>query len=89
MVITKSGLLFEMGNDGKVRAYDEDTGKVLWEGKTAGQSLGIPEMYSVNGREFLVVISPAGGGAAGAAGPGTEVAANTPRGYIAFALPAK
>ena len=33
---TKSGLVFLAGGDGKLRAYDEDTGKVLWIGTFAG-----------------------------------------------------
>ena len=49
MVVTKTGLLFQNGKDGWARAYDVDTGKVLWKGKTAGQSIGIPAMYESNG----------------------------------------
>ena len=37
MVVTKGGLVFQAGGDGKVRAYDEDTGKVLWTGTVHGQ----------------------------------------------------
>ena len=37
MVVTKGGLVFHAGNDGKVRAYDEDTGKVLWTGTLPGR----------------------------------------------------
>ncbi len=90
LIITKTGLVFLAGNDGKVRAFDEDTGRVLWTGKIAGQSLGIPAMYEVQGRQFLVLMSPApgtGGGAEGEAGPEPQVSADAPRGYIAFALP--
>ena len=89
IVVTKTGLVFQAGNDGKVRAFDEDTGRVLWTGSIAGQSLGIPAMYEAKGRQFLVMMSPApgaGGGAAGAAGAAPQVSPDTPRGYIAFAL---
>jgi quinoprotein glucose dehydrogenase len=92
IIVTKTGLLFQTGSDGKVRAFDEDTGKVLWTGTIAGQSLGIPTMYQVKGRQFLVTMSPlpgTGGGAAGAAGPDVQASPNAPHGYIAFALPAK
>ena len=34
MVVTKGGLVFHAGGDGKFRAYDEDTGKVLWTGRS-------------------------------------------------------
>ena len=49
MVVTEAGLLFQNGKDGWARAYDVDTGKVLWKGKTAGQSIGIPTMYESKG----------------------------------------
>ena len=94
MVVTKSGLLFQNGKDGWARAYDVDTGKVLWKGKTAGQSIGIPTMYESKGRQYIVFMSPAAGPGAvgGAAGGGTGSAPETPvnpHGYIAFALPRK
>ena len=38
-----------------------DTGKVLWKGKTAGQSIGIPAMYESKGRQYVVFMSPAVG----------------------------
>jgi hypothetical protein len=47
-------------------------------------------MYEAKGRQFLVMMSPApgaGGGAAGEAGVAPNVSSDTPRGYIAFALP--
>ena len=46
---TKAGLVFIAGNDGKMRAYDEDTGKVLWTGTLPGPSRGVPVMYQVQG----------------------------------------
>ena len=58
IVVTKTGLIFHASNDGKVRAFDEDTGKVLWTGPIAEQSLGIPEMYTAKGRQYLVITSP-------------------------------
>jgi quinoprotein glucose dehydrogenase len=94
MVITKTGLLFQLGKDGFARAYDEDTGQVIWKGKTAGQSIGIPTLYESKGREYIVFMSPpvAAGGVGGAAGGGTSAAPANPQGpygYIAFALPKK
>jgi quinoprotein glucose dehydrogenase len=94
MVLTKTGLLFQNSKDGWARAYDVDTGKVLWKGKTAGQSIGIPTMYESKGRQYVVFMSPAAGPGAvgGAEGGGTGSAPETPvgpHGYIAFALPKK
>jgi quinoprotein glucose dehydrogenase len=86
---TKAGLVFIAGNDGKLRAYAEDTGKELWTGPLPGPSRGVPVMYEANGRQFLVVASRPGG--APVPGPpqgGSSSAPTTdpPRGLIAFAL---
>jgi len=94
MVVTKSGMVFVAGGDGKVRAYDEDNGQVLWTGTLPGNSSGIPVSYEAKGRQYVVFSSlprvagrgGRGGGRGGAAIP--EVSPDTPRGYIAFALPA-
>ena len=90
---TKAGLVFIAGNDGKMRAYDEDTGQVLWTGPLPGPSRGVPVMYQYKGRQYLVVAAtpeggggPGGGGRGGAAPP-NPVDPSTPRGFIAFALP--
>jgi quinoprotein glucose dehydrogenase len=88
---TRSGLVFIAGNDKKLRAYDEETGKILWTGPLPGASRGVPVMYEAKGRQYLVVAStPGGGGGFGGFGPqapAPQVPPDTPRGYIAFALP--
>jgi quinoprotein glucose dehydrogenase len=80
------------GNDGKVRAYDEDNGNVLWTGTLPGGSRGVPVIYQAKGRQYLVVASTpgnTGGGGGAQAAPAPAVSPDTPRGYIAFALPVK
>src|SRR5437773_5651440 len=57
MVVTKSGLVFVAGGDGKARAYDEETGQVLWSGTLPGNSSGIPASYQANGRQDVVFSS--------------------------------
>ena len=92
MLVTETGLLFQNGKDGWARAYDVDTGKVLWKGKTAGQSIGIPVMYESQGRQYVVFMSPPAGSGGGAAARRRRSAPETPaspHGYIAFALPRK
>ena len=92
MVVTSTGLLFIAATDGKVRAHDADNGKVLWTATLPAGSEGLPSMYAVNGRQFLVVpasssINTGGGHRI----PGAPAAPNEPRnplaGYITFALP--
>jgi quinoprotein glucose dehydrogenase len=86
MVVTKGGLVFHAGGDGQFRAYDEDTGKVLWTGRFSGSAPGVPASYEAQGRQFVVMI--AGRGADGdveAAAPPSS----GPAGMIAYALPKK
>ena len=80
MVATKAGLVFHAGGDGKFRAYDEETGQVLWTGTFKGNAPGVPVSYEAKGRQFVVMIAGSGGG--GDDGPGEPAS-----GMIAFALP--
>jgi quinoprotein glucose dehydrogenase len=89
---TKSGIVFIAGNDGKMRGYDEETGKVIWTGPLPGPSRGVPVIYETKGKQYLVVAATPGGGEGrgggfGAQTPPPTVSPDTPRGYIAFALP--
>ncbi len=88
MVVTQTGVLFQMGKDGFARAYDVDMGRVLWKGKVAGYERGIPVLYESKGREYVLFISPAptSGQDDDATAP-AAAAESAPRGYIAFALP--
>jgi quinoprotein glucose dehydrogenase len=83
MVVTKAGIVFVAGSDRKVRAYDEDDGHVLWTGALPGGASGIPVSYESKGRQYVVIASLA----AGARGAASDTSPETPRGYIAFALP--
>jgi quinoprotein glucose dehydrogenase len=93
MFVTRSGLVFVAGGDGKARAFDEETGQVLWTGTLPGNSSGIPVSYEAKGRQYVVFSSlPRGAGRGGRGGGsgfavGPEVPPDMPRGYIAFALP--
>jgi len=95
VVVTKAGIVFHAGGDGKVRAYDEETGKVLWTGTFAGSTSGVPVSYEANGRQYFALIASTTGGRGGGGGfgrgaaPAPQVDPNTPTGAIAFALPAK
>jgi quinoprotein glucose dehydrogenase len=85
-VVTGGGLLFiGTSSDRKFRARDQDTGKVLWEYDLPAASEGVPAVYQLGGREYIVV--PVGGD-----GLFSAVQPNMPKPgpsqYIAFALPA-
>ena len=46
----------------QLRAYDRDTGKVLWSYTLPGGSEGIPATYELGGRQYLAVPVAAGAG---------------------------
>lgn len=76
-IVTGSGLVFIAASfDDKIRAFDIDTGKVLWQAKLPAGGQATPMTYSVGGRQYVVI----------AAGGYKD---STPRGdyVIAFALP--
>ena len=80
-VVTAGGLVFSATRDHMVRAYDEETGKALWQMRLDSPMQGIPSVYEAGGHEYLVVC---------AAAPEVEdqAAQRHIRGsYVAFALP--
>ncbi|MEP6714709.1 MAG: PQQ-binding-like beta-propeller repeat protein, partial [Terriglobia bacterium] len=91
IIVTATGLIFVAASDGKLQAFDENTGKVLWTKTLPASSEGIPSMYEVNGRQYLVVpasstTNPGGGHLA----PGEKkVVPAVNRSYVVFALPRK
>ena len=80
MVATKGGLVFHAGGDGKFRAYDQASGKVLWSAPFSGSAPGVPVSYESKGRQYVAVIAGQGGGGT----PGTN--APPASGMIAYAL---
>jgi quinoprotein glucose dehydrogenase len=76
--ITESGLVF-MATGNTFRAYDQDSGEEIWSTEAPSAIEGIPAVYEVAGRQYVVV--GAGGGGFGAGSPGAA------RAYVAFALP--
>ena len=55
-VITRSGLVFIAATlDDDFRAFDIDTGKVLWQVKLPAGGQATPMTYSVGGRQYVVI----------------------------------
>ena len=79
-VVTAGGLLFigATNFDRLFRAYDKQTGKLLWHTTLPAAGNATPSVYSVNGKQFVVIA--AGGGKSGQASGGS---------FLAFALPEK
>jgi quinoprotein glucose dehydrogenase len=91
VAVTAGGLIFIATNqEGKLRAYDKDTGKQLWESDLPAGSEGVPSVYEVNGKEYLVVCatSPKGASPQRAGGNGSPPP-QIHGSYIAYALPGK
>jgi quinoprotein glucose dehydrogenase len=92
MVVTSTGLLFATTRDGTVRAYDAETGDILWTGDLPRGAEGLPAMYQIAGRQYLVVCATTNlswGKTSRASGPWTA-ADGEPKGpgaYVVFALP--
>jgi quinoprotein glucose dehydrogenase len=80
-VITAGGLLFTGSRDRKIRAFDVETGKPLWEAEVGAALEGMPAVYQVDGREYIVFCA--------AAQEGLIPATQRPiqGSYVAFALP--
>jgi quinoprotein glucose dehydrogenase len=88
-VITAGGLVLFAGNDSKLYALDKETGKVIATKDLPNGSQGVPAVYEVNGRQFIL-IAVSGGNPfpeGGRLAPGGVHPPATSKGYIAFALP--
>ncbi len=55
-MITAGGLVFiAAAMDDKLRAFDVETGKLIWEGQLPASAQAAPMTYSVNGKQFVVI----------------------------------
>jgi quinoprotein glucose dehydrogenase len=76
-IVTRGGLVFIAATqDGKLRALDKRTGRVMWEAQLPAPGYATPSTFAVRGKQFVVVA--AGGGKLGSKSSDT---------YVAFALP--
>ena len=76
-VVTAGGLVFIAATgDSKIRAFDKRTGALVWQAVLPAACFATPSVYSIEGRQFIVV---ACGGGKSRAPSGDS--------YVAFALP--
>ena len=76
-IATRGGLLFIAATqDAKFRAFDRNTGRLLWEATLPAPGYATPCTFAVGGKQFVVVA--AGGGKLGSKSSDT---------YVAFSLP--
>ncbi|MCB1747059.1 MAG: PQQ-dependent dehydrogenase, methanol/ethanol family [Gammaproteobacteria bacterium] len=58
VLATGGGLVFAGGtNDRYFRAFDARSGKILWQQRTNSGVTGVPVSYSVDGRQYVAVLS--------------------------------
>jgi quinoprotein glucose dehydrogenase len=88
-VVTAGGLIFTGTRDRKVRAIDSATGKVLWEAEVDAALEGMPAVYEIDGRQYVVFCAAAQATTYTHNVPGHPAStAPIPGAYVAFALPA-
>ena len=78
-LVTKGGLVFIAATkDAKIRAFDKQSGKVIWEAQLPVPAFATPATYVIDGRQYVVIAC--GGG---------KIGTKSGDQYIAFALPEK
>lgn len=76
-IVTAGGLVFIAATkDERIRAFDKETGKIIWEFQLPAGGFSTPITYRAGGKQLIVI---AAGGAKNGHKPGGN--------YIAFALP--
>ena len=87
-VVTAGGVIFTGSRDRKIRALDSATGKTLWEYEAPAALEGMPAVYEINGREYVVFCAAARATTRTHSIPGHPASQEPIHGsYIAFALP--
>ena len=59
-VITASGIVFTGTRDGKARAFDVATGKLLWESTLPMSGNATPITYETGGKQYVVIYATGG-----------------------------
>lgn len=87
MVVTSTGVVFCTAKGGKLYALDADSGDILWETNLNFEPNGQPILFSVNGKDYLVINATAN------FTRDTVDRSKEPdameRGYVVYALPDK
>ncbi len=87
MVVTSNGVVFVTAKGGKLYALDANDGNVLWETTLSHESNGQPAMYTLDGKQYLVI------NATGNFFPDSynhsKKPGALPKGYVVYALPDK
>jgi len=77
-IVTAGGLVFIASTqDEKFRAFDKETGQILWETKLPAGGYASPATYMIDGKQYIVI----------AAGGGGKMLTKSGDYFLAFSLP--
>ena len=91
--VTAGGLIFAASwGDRTVRAFDKDTGKILWAKELEANPEGLAAVYEVNGREYIAICASGTASCGAENAPPLRTSLSAPgklgaQGYYVFALP--
>ena len=87
LITTGSGLLFGGDVNGRFRAFDQKSGKVLWETNLGSPITGYPVTYAVSGRQYVAVSTGSSLATGGLARLTPELRPSNGNNLFVFALP--
>lgn len=87
LVTTGGGLVFGGDVNGRFRAFDDETGEVLWEINLGSAVTGFPIAYAVDGQQYIVASTGTSGTFTRFIGLTPELRPSTGNNIFVFALP--
>ena len=87
LMVTAGGLLFGGDTNGHFRAFDPETGAVLWDVNLGSQIAGYPATYAVNGKQYIAVSTGGSLNTFGLASLTPDQRAGAQNALYVFALP--
>ncbi len=87
LVATGGGLVFGGDVNGRFRAFDQETGEVLWEINIGSAVTGFPVTYAVDGRQYVAVSTGTAGTSSAFTRLTPELRASAGNTLFVFALP--
>ena len=87
LVATGGGLVFGGDVNGRFRAFDDETGDVLWEVNLGSAVTGFPITYAVGGRQYVAVSTGTAGTASGFIRLTPEISPSAGNNLFVFGLP--
>jgi alcohol dehydrogenase (cytochrome c) len=87
LVATGGGLIFGGDDNGRFRALDDKTGKILWEANLGSPVSGFPISFAVGGKQYVAVTTGTSLVASSALGLTPELKPGNAPSVFVFALP--